>query len=280
MSETKQVELGARLLTTKLYIPPPRQELVSRPRLIERLNAGLGRKLSLISAPAGFGKTTLLSEWVHGRGEITGAVNAPLRVAWLSLDERDNDAVRFWTYVVAALQTIAPEIGATTLALLESSPGPPRLLLPPNQRRAEQRVNGASVVGQASESGRTQAALTALINETAATRPGDDGLRLILVLDDYHDIATAAIHKGLAFLLDHLPPFQERSSAGGLHLVIAGRSDQPLPLSRLRGRRQLSELTEADLRFTPDEAATFLNQVMGLGLSAQDVVTLEARTEG
>ena len=94
------------------------------------------------------------------------------------------------------------------------------------------------------------------------------------MLDDYHVIETAAIHAGLTFLLDHLPP------AGGLHLVIAGRTDPPLPLSRLRGRGQLNELHTTDLRFTPDEASTFLNQVMGLGLSAQDVAALEARNEG
>ncbi len=307
MSETTQIEVGAQLLITKLYIPPLRQELVSRPRLIERLNAGLGRKLTLISAPAGFGKTTLLSEWISALGlrnaergweGNSARVRGPRsetrnrvaerwerhRVAWLSLDGKDNDAGRFWTYVVVALQTIAPEVGATTLALLESPPVSPPLSMPPNQRLAEEGASGEPGVGKPtswpserrpSEADRTEVALTALINEIAATQPDDDDRPLILVLDDYHVIHTTAIHEGLGFLLDHLPP-----PPGGLHLVIAGRADPPLPLSRLRGRRQLNELTEADLRFTPEEAATFLNQGMGLGLSAQDVAALEARTEG
>ena len=162
------------LLTTKLYIPPLRQELVSRPRLIERLNAGLDRKLTLISAPAGFGKTTLLSEWISAlelRTVKSTRVREPQlkthnRVAWLSLDEGDNDAGRFWTYVIAALQTIAPELGATTLALLESQPLSSPLSMPPKYRRVEK-----AVVARAegvSESDRTEAALTALINEIAA----------------------------------------------------------------------------------------------------------------
>ena len=97
------------ILATKLYIPPPRPKVVLRPRLIERLNEGLpaGHKLTLISAPAGFGKTTLVSEWVAGCGQP---------VAWLSLDEGDNDPARFLAYLVAALQTIAAGIGAGVLA--------------------------------------------------------------------------------------------------------------------------------------------------------------------
>jgi LuxR family maltose regulon positive regulatory protein len=104
------------LLKTKLYIPPARSELVSRPRLLERLDAGLRRKLTLISAPAGFGKTTLLSAWVS---------QSQLRAAWLSLDEGDNDPARFLTYCIAALQTIEPGLGQTALALLQASPAQP-----------------------------------------------------------------------------------------------------------------------------------------------------------
>ena len=219
------------LLQTKLYIPPIRPELVSRPRLVECLKAGFDRKLTLISAPAGFGKTTLLSEWIAGSGPRTC-------VAWLSLDEGDNDPVRFLTYFVAALQTVEAGIGDTVLAVLQSPQPPP-----------------------------IEPVLTALINEIAGR--SDD---LILVLDDYHLIDAQPIHDVLAFLLDHLPP--------QMHLVIATRADPPLPVSRLRGRRQLTELRTADLRFTPDEAAAFLNQVMGLGLSAKDVAVLETRTEG
>jgi LuxR family maltose regulon positive regulatory protein len=276
------------LLTTKLYLPPLRQEMVSRPRLIERLNAGLVCKLTLISAPAGFGKTTLLSEWISTlepldeergwTGESTrdrvSQTETHNRVAWLSLDERDNDPDHFWIYIVAALQTIAPGLGATTLALLEPQPVAPSLSMAPIQHRAEKETSHEPRPGKAIESDRTEVALTALINEIAATQPDGDHHPLILVLDDYHVIETEAIHAGLTFLLDHLPP------ARGLHLVIASRSDPPLPLSRLRGRGQLNELDETDLRFTPDEASTFLNKVMGLELSAQDVADLEARTEG
>ena len=218
------------ILQTKLYIPPIRPELVSRPRLIERLNAGLcSRKLTLVSAPAGFGKTTLVSEWVTG---------CERPVAWLSLDEGDNDPTRFLTYLIAALQTIAANIGEGVLAVLQS-PQPPS----------------------------TESILTALLNEIT-TIPDN----FVLVLDDYHVIDAKPVDNALTFLLEHLPP--------QMHLVIATREDPHLPLARLRARGQLTELRVADLRFTPSEAAGFLNQVMGLNLSAEDISTLETRTEG
>ena len=230
------------LLTTKLYIPPVRPELVSRPRLIKRLNEGLHRKLTLISAPAGFGKTTLLSEWVHRRSEVT----PPLPVAWVSLDEGDNDPARFLAYVVAALQTLAlsqvegieANIGKGALGALQSPQPPPM-----------------------------ESVLTALINEIA-TIPDP----FALVLDDYHMIEAQPIHDALTFLLDRLP--------SQMHLVIATRADPPLPVARLRGRGQLTELRADDLRFTPDEVAEFLNRIMGLGLSVDDITTLDSRTEG
>jgi LuxR family maltose regulon positive regulatory protein len=109
------------LLQTKLHIPPIRPELVSRSRLIERLNAGLNRKLTLISAPAGFGKTTLLSEWVASAGEP---------IAWLSLDGEDNDPARFLNYFLAALQQIDPGIGETAQLMSQApQPPPPQSLL-------------------------------------------------------------------------------------------------------------------------------------------------------
>ena len=223
--------MSAPILATKLYIPPPRPKIVLRPRLIERLNEGLssGRKLTLISAPAGFGKTTLVSEWVAG---------CERPVAWLSLDEGDNDPTRFLTYLVAALQTIAANIGAGVLAALQSPQPPP-----------------------------TESILTALLNEIT-TIPDN----FILVLDDYHVIDSKPVDDALTFLLEHLPP--------QMHLVIATREDPHLPLARLRARGQLTELRAADLRFTPAEAAEFLNQVMGLNLSAEDITALETRTEG
>src|SRR6476469_6649242 len=108
--------MPTQILTTKLYIPPPRPNAVRRSHLTERLNEGLHRKLTLIAAPAGFGKTTLVSEWVAVCGRS---------VAWLSLDEADSDPTRFLTYLVAALRTIAPPIGAGLLGMLQSPQPPP-----------------------------------------------------------------------------------------------------------------------------------------------------------
>jgi LuxR family transcriptional regulator, maltose regulon positive regulatory protein len=223
--------MSAPILATKLYIPPPRSKIVLRPRLIEQLNEGLssGRKLTLISASAGFGKTTLVSEWV-------AVCERP--VTWLSLDEGDNDPARFLTYLVAALQTIAVNIGKGVLAILQSPQPPP-----------------------------IESILTALLNEIT-TIPDN----FVLVLDDYHVIDSKPVDNALAFLLEHLP--------SQMHLVIATREDPHLPLARLRARGQLTELRAADLRFTSSEAAEFLNQVMGLNLSAEDIAALETRTEG
>jgi LuxR family transcriptional regulator, maltose regulon positive regulatory protein len=230
------------ILATKLYIPPSRPKAVLRPRLIERLNEGLrqsrgfGRKLTLISAPAGFGKTTLVSEWVSERMKAEGL---PLtKTAWLSLDPGDNNLVRFLTYLIAALQTISANIGAGLLNALQT-PQPPSI----------------------------ESVLTALLNEITAIPD-----RFVLVLDDYHLIDAKPVDDVLAFLLEHLPP--------QMHLVIATREDPSLPLARLRARGHLTELRAADLRFTPAEAADFLNQVMGLNLSAENIAALETRTEG
>jgi LuxR family maltose regulon positive regulatory protein len=221
------------LLQTKLHTPPIRPELVSRPRLIERLNRGRNSKLTLISAPAGFGKTTLVAEWVRSLSEA-GTVDG---IAWLSLDEDDNDLARFLFYVVATLSKMEANIGKGVLNQLRVSPPP------------------------------AEEILTFLIN-VMATLPG----QIILVLDDYHLIEDQAIHDALAFLLARLPR--------QLHLVISTREDPYLPLARLRGRGQLTELRASDLRFTSSEAVQFLNQVMGLALSAEDIAALEARTEG
>jgi LuxR family maltose regulon positive regulatory protein len=218
------------ILTTKLYVPPPQPRVVLRPRLVGRLNEGLHRKLTLLSAPAGFGKTTLVGEWVAG---------CERPAAWLSMDEGDNDHTRFLAHLVAALQTaIAPNIGEGVLGVLQSPQPPP-----------------------------TESILTALLNETDSVE--DD---FVLVLDDYHVIDGRVVDEALTFLIEHLPP--------GMHLVIATREDPHLPLARLRGRGQLSEVRAADLRFSPDEAAEYLNEVMGLNLSEEDIAALEIRTEG
>ncbi len=223
--------MSAPILATKLYIPPPRSKIVLRPRLIERLNEVLhsGCKLTLISAPAGFGKTTLVSEWIASCGRP---------VAWLSLDEGDNDPARFISYLVKALQTIQAGIGEGLLAALQS-PEPLQI----------------------------ETILTTLLNEISSIPRN-----FLLVLDDYHSVDSHAVDQSLAFLIEHQPP--------QMHLLIATREDPDLPLARLRARGQCTELRAADLRFTPAEAAEFLNRVMGLNLSEADVTALEARTEG
>jgi LuxR family maltose regulon positive regulatory protein len=223
--------MPAPLLSTKLYIPPPRSAIVLRPRLIDRLNqsVAMGCKLTLISASAGFGKTTLVSEWISRCGRPVG---------WLSLDEGDNDPVLFISYLVAALQTIKAGIGEGLLAILQSPQPPP-----------------------------TESILTALLNEIATMSDN-----FVLVLDDYYVIDSKPVDQALTFLVEHQPP--------RMHLVIATREDPHLPLARLRARGQLIELRAADLRFTPSEATEFLNQMMGLNLSAEDIAALETRTEG
>ena len=240
------------LLLTKLYVPLPRPKFVLRPRLIERLNEGLARgcKLTLISASAGFGKTSLVSEWVAAcerqrepNEPPVGEPKVRTTVAWLSLDEGDNDPTRFLTYLIAALQTLTPEtdgasFGARALAVLQSPQPPP-----------------------------VETILTTLINDII--RLSDS---FLLVLDDYHVIDSRPIDDALTFLIEHAPP--------QMHLVLTTREDPSLPLSRLRVRGQLTELRAADLRFTPAEAAEFLNRVMGLNLSEENIATLEARTEG
>src|SRR4051812_35305496 len=221
------------LLTTKLHAPRARAgaRSVVRPRLVERLNAAQDRPLLLISAPAGSGKTTLLVDWI--------AHNAR-HIAWLALDEDDNDPARFWTYFIAALQTVHPAFGKNAQALLAGAgqPSAPRELF-----------------------------LTALLNELAGLPD-----RLGIVLDDYHVISAPAIHEALIYLIEHLPP--------QMQVIINSRSDPPLPLARFRAGGLLSEFRTEDLRFRPDEAASFLNQVMRLELSTDEIAALEARTEG
>jgi len=221
------------LVQTKLFVPSPWSELIPRPRLIKRLDER--RRLILVSAPAGFGKTTLVSAWV----ETLASTSPPAeKVAWLSLDVPDDDPVRFWSYVIAALQTVHPHIGETAVAMLQTPQSSP-----------------------------IEAVLTSLLNEAA-----DLSEQVALVLDDYHLIQASLIHQALAFLIDHLP--------SQMRLIILTRSDPPLPIARLRVRGQLGDLRIADLRFTVDETAAFLNQTMGLDLAANDIAALETRTEG
>jgi LuxR family maltose regulon positive regulatory protein len=225
----------APLLATKFYIPRSRRGLVPRPRLIERLDRGIASRLTLVSAPAGFGKTTLLTEWLAAEPAVPARQRL---VTWLSLDRADNDAVSFWTYVIAALRMVVPGVGESALALLRAPQPPP-----------------------------VETVLTVLLNDLGAV-----AAEIVLVLDDYHVIDAGDVQDGTAFLLDHLPP--------GLHVVIASRADPALPLPRWRARGELVEIRAAELRFTPDEAAVYLNEMMGLQLTARDVAALEGRTEG
>ena len=187
------------LLATKLFIPPVRPELVPRSDLIRRLTSGIHRKLTLVSAPAGFGKTTLVSEWA----QVMGGAAPPPAIAWLSLDESDNDPARFLTYFIGALNRIEgidTNFGQGALSMLQFTQPPP-----------------------------TEIILTSLINEFTVI-----STKIILVLDDYHLLQAQPIHDALTFLLEHLPP--------QMHLVITTRIDPPLPLARLRARGQLTEL--------------------------------------
>ncbi|HEY95741.1 MAG TPA: tetratricopeptide repeat protein [Dehalococcoidia bacterium] len=224
------------ILTTKLNVPPIRQRLVTRPRLFKYLEASLNNNLVLVSAPAGFGKTTLLSEWLR-------QIESKTRVTWISLDEGDNDPVRFWDYFIAALKTIQPTIGDEPLALLHSPQSPTSQSLP------------------------IETVLTSLINELS-----NISFNLVLVLDDYHVITKQSIHDGMVFILDHIPP--------QMHLVIASRADPPLPLTRYRGKGIMLELRTDDLRFSLDEAATLLEELQDLILSPDIISTLNDRTGG
>jgi LuxR family maltose regulon positive regulatory protein len=216
------------LVETKLFAPTPRAGAVARPRLDDRF--ARGGRLVLVSAPAGFGKTTLLAQWLAVRA-------ADDALAWLSLDEGDREAGSFWTYVVTALDRAVPGVGVGAVALLQAGTAAP------------------------------EAILTAVLNELSVLPA-----TVTLVLDDYHLADGPDIRPGMTFLLDHLPP--------QVRLVVSTRADPGLPLARLRAQGELVEVRAADLRFTPAEAATYLNDMTGLGLTTDDVTALEERTEG
>ena len=224
---TEEGDATIPLLETKLHAPRRRGGIVPRPRLQARRDRRTPPALTVVSAPAGYGKSTLLAEWF---------ADDPT-TAWLSLDRRDNDAARFWTYVVAALRTVDPDVGAVSLPMLRS----------PETT--------------------TEVAVTTLLNELNAVT--DD---VVLVLDDYHLVDSLEIQDAMTFFLEHLPP--------RIRLVVAGRADPPWPLATLRARGDLLDVRAADLRFTSDEAAIYLNDTMGLTLDAADIDAIEDRTEG
>ncbi len=229
------------LLTTKLQIPPLGGRQVARARLLQRLDAGLHCPLTLVSAPAGYGKTVLLSHWARrlaGRDEERPLV----QVAWVALDADDNHLARFWAYALAALDRLPPLHGALAKPLAEL-------------RSAAKPAIEPMLVG--------------LINRLSELAPGTG---LVLILDDFQVVSAPAIHASLDYLIENAPP--------ALHLVLASRADPPLPLARLRARGALVELRSRDLRFTRDESAAFVNGVIHLNLSPAQTAELEARTEG
>ena len=220
---------GDLLLATKTTVPRLREGRVGRPRLVERLRAATVREFVLVCAPAGFGKSTLLADWVQ-------VDRRP--VAWLSLDDGDNDPVRFWRHIAAAMDRARPGV-AERASLLVGDP----------------------------TSSSFMPAVTALVNDLAES--AED---VVLVVDDYHLIHAQHVHRSVEFLLEHLP--------GSLRLVVASRSDPPLPLARLRARGQSTELRAADLRFTLAEATQLMAASTGLDLPEDVVVALGERTEG
>src|SRR3954451_9785045 len=225
------------VLGTKLHVPSPRRQLVGRPRLVDRLRTAPGAmpRLVLIAAPAGFGKTTVMTQWLAGRPSATE--QAPL-IAWLSLDSSDRDLREFLTHLLAALQAAGPDVGSDAKALLENDRGLP-----------------------------VDDILVSLINDLDVLAGPT-----VIAFDDYHAVDNVAVHEVMTFLLDHLPP--------QVSVALTTRADPPLPLARLRTRGELLEIRAADLRFTPEEAEAFLNEVMGLDLEPAYVAALETRTEG
>ena len=229
MSSPAPSWVGQRL-STKLYLPPARQTLVDRPVLLDQLTEGLTGRLTLVSAPAGFGKTSLVAAWRK-------QCETPL--AWVSLDEEDNEPLRFLDYLIGALQMVDSDLGDESAELLKKSASTPPVKL----------------------------VLTSLLNEINAYDK-----EFVMAFDDYHVIHEAGIHDALSFLIERLAPHA--------HCLIATRSDPPFPLGRLRARGELKELRATDLRFDKSEAAAFLNDVMNLELTPDDVAALDDRTEG
>ncbi|QQS35930.1 MAG: AAA family ATPase [Ignavibacteriales bacterium] len=221
--------MTAPILNTKLFKPAAGPQTIIRKRLNDRLNAGLKSKVILISAPAGFGKTTLISTWIDQLNSNVG---------WVSLDIADNDPNRFLTYCLASLQTADNELGKTTMSLLQSP-----------------------------QSSSVELIITNLINDITSTLN-----ETILVLDDFHLIDSKEIHAAMDYLIENLP--------SNLKLVVLSRQDPPWHLSRMRVRNHLTELREADLRFTSEEALDFFRDTMKLELSQEDIAALDSRTEG
>lgn len=218
------------LLTVKQVVPPARAGAVPRERLQRQLRLAETR-LTVVVAPAGWGKTSLLSGWAADPEEKR-------RIAWVSLDESDDEPVRFWSYVLTALRGAGGVVSAGPLQALDAAGVPPIDL-----------------------------ALPMLLNELAAS-----AVPHVLVLDDYHLLADPRIHEALEYLVTYLP--------ASLRVVIAARTDPPLPIARLRARGDLTELRAAQLRFSPGEAAALLSAVSGHDLDGAAAAGVWERTEG
>ena len=219
------------LLRTRFLVPLPSHTLIARPSLMASLNAGLQKRVILVSAAAGFGKTTLLSMWVRS------FIPDHPPVAWITLDKGDNMPARFWAYVLTALEQCQPGLSTQPLTLLHEEPPA------------------------------WQSMLTALINALDQSHQ-----QMVLVLDNYEAITEPLLHALISSLIEHLPPT--------VCFVLATRVDPPFSLARLRARGQIQELRTAQLRFTLEEAAVFLRDVMGLQCPEKEAQEVEARTEG
>jgi LuxR family maltose regulon positive regulatory protein len=225
------------LLRTKLYRPRVIGGLVRRPRVRDKLERSIDCPLTLVCAPAGYGKTTLLGDWLAHSGHPN---------AWLTLDEDDSDPAVFLTYFVAAIRTIVPEACAETSTLLHSPQLPP-------------------LTGLASA---LHNDLDRLHNDPALA----GGEHFVLVLDDYHLVHNPAVHELLNGLLQRPPRT--------MHLILSTRQDPPLNLNALRAHGEMEEIRLHDLRFTDEEAATFMQQALGSPLDERILVILQERTEG
>jgi len=232
------------LLETKLHPPQLPALLVERSHLLTLLDTGQRQKLTLLQAPAGFGKTTLVTQWIaYRQAQAEVSQQSPEPVSWISLDSGDNDPVRFWSSIITACQTFHAHLGQTALAHISQASRSP--------------FSSASL----------ETALRFLLNDL-----GRSDASGVLILEDYHLIEHARIHETMAFFIEHLP--------ASLHVVILARSEPPLPLVRWRARGDLLEVSNHQLRFSAGETASFLQQVLPQAFSQEAARRLYAYLEG
>ncbi|HLZ62405.1 MAG TPA: hypothetical protein VKR06_36125, partial [Ktedonosporobacter sp.] len=261
------------LLESKLHPPQLLSSLVERTRLLAGLDNRLAHKITLVQAPAGFGKTTLVSQWLatrcatdDGQSRDDGQhhlYTQGMQASWVSLDVGDNDPLRFWRYVMTACQGLVGQErraeGQAALALLTTAVQPP-FDAPPIEMALTEMLNA---LAEGHPQGSPNGARSSL---------ADPSSRGLLVLDDYHVISEPLIHEMLAFFIDHLP--------GSVHVLLLSRAEPDLPLLRWRARGEMSELRGAELRFSAEEMTTFLSQALPISLSEVTLTRLEASLEG